>query len=62
MYAKGGSGTAATGITFSFAGLRHTVLKDEGDHNILGQTQDAIVYIREATPPIYRVYLPIVIR
>jgi len=68
MYAKGGSGTTATGITFSFAGLRYTVLKDEGDHNVLGQAQDAIVYIGEATPtatatpPIYRVYLPIVIR
>jgi len=66
MHAKGGMGLAITGLTFSFANPRNTAIKDESDHNVLGQVSDSTIYIGEATPtatpPLYRLYLPIVIK
>jgi len=50
MRAKEGTQPVATGLDFSFAGLRTTVLKDTEAHNVLGQAQDGVVLVMEATP------------
>ncbi len=49
-----------TNLTFSVAGVRRTVLKDELDHNLLGQAYGAAVDV--VSSALFRVFLPIMVR
>jgi len=49
-----------TNITFSLAGGRRTVLKDELDHNLLSEAQNAAVHV--AAGALFRVFLPVMVR
>ncbi len=52
MRAKDCSSAVATSITFSFAGFRQTIAKDEIDRDVLEQAYDAVVYLIPPGTPV----------
>jgi hypothetical protein len=55
--AKSSTQGQTTGVVFSLAAPRETVVKDEGDHNLLGASTDGTVRVNASA---YDVYLPLV--
>ena len=50
LRARACSANEATHITFSLAGVRQTVVRDEAQHNVLGALNDALVNLELETP------------